>query len=535
MDAVANFLADPHTKTPLTLSIEGSWGSGKSSFMLQLEDALRAKGRKKLVRFNAWQYNADDGLWAVFIRDFDRQMNKSLTIRERIAARFRLIRLRISWQDTIETLKMVFGVVLTTIALVAIGQYLYLHFSTFAGDFWSEKDPTKAAGKTLAVIGGMGGSAAALLLFFHQLGDLLGSPANLKKGTKLFSRPSYTEKLPLIDQITHDFQSLVTAYAGNDDVYVFIDDLDRCEYSKAAELLQSMLTLLSSAPRIGLILGLDRDKVAAALAAKQEKLLPYLYNVDARDTFAVGMQYGHRFLEKFIQLSYALPVPRVSGLKAMINPDVKPPEELFPPSQKSAKAIQIVNGEDDSGTLNQCIDMADAVFDHNPRNVKQFINAFRLQTFIANETGLLGSTGATRVGAALTLPQFAKFVALCTRWSRLVEAVIAKPNLMKALEDAAWKRSSTYAVPGETPMETGMPDEVKSWLKDGHLVALLCFGGQAGEFSIAQLDFRRLSEIVPVPAGQFVPGLREDAPLPPQRVVHVESKSSPIKRTASSK
>src|SRR5689334_14903882 len=34
--AVAWFLIDPKTRPPLTLSIEGPWGSGKSSFMLQL-------------------------------------------------------------------------------------------------------------------------------------------------------------------------------------------------------------------------------------------------------------------------------------------------------------------------------------------------------------------------------------------------------------------------------------------------------------------------------------------------------------------
>ena len=34
--AIAEFLINEQTKPPLTISIEGEWGSGKSSFMNQL-------------------------------------------------------------------------------------------------------------------------------------------------------------------------------------------------------------------------------------------------------------------------------------------------------------------------------------------------------------------------------------------------------------------------------------------------------------------------------------------------------------------
>jgi predicted KAP-like P-loop ATPase len=37
VEAIKQFLINPSTKPPLTLSIEGPWGSGKSSFMLQLK------------------------------------------------------------------------------------------------------------------------------------------------------------------------------------------------------------------------------------------------------------------------------------------------------------------------------------------------------------------------------------------------------------------------------------------------------------------------------------------------------------------
>src|SRR5262249_36644860 len=57
--AVAAFLTHEETKPPLTLSIEGAWGSGKSSFMLQLRDRLKRQ-EGKTVWFNAWRHERED-------------------------------------------------------------------------------------------------------------------------------------------------------------------------------------------------------------------------------------------------------------------------------------------------------------------------------------------------------------------------------------------------------------------------------------------------------------------------------------------
>lgn len=41
VEAIKEFLINTRTEPPLTLSIEGPWGSGKSSFMLQLKKKTR--------------------------------------------------------------------------------------------------------------------------------------------------------------------------------------------------------------------------------------------------------------------------------------------------------------------------------------------------------------------------------------------------------------------------------------------------------------------------------------------------------------
>lgn len=53
VDVVKQFLTHDETDPPLTLSIEGEWGSGKSSFMNQLRKELENEG-KNTVKFNPW-------------------------------------------------------------------------------------------------------------------------------------------------------------------------------------------------------------------------------------------------------------------------------------------------------------------------------------------------------------------------------------------------------------------------------------------------------------------------------------------------
>jgi hypothetical protein len=492
--AVAKFLTDKSTKTPLTLSVEGLWGSGKSSFMKQLEEALTDLGKTKIVSFNAWQYNADDGLWAAFLSEFDAKLNGKLNWREKLIARYRLIKLRISWQDSFETIKALLWLAGSLVIALAVVRFFWDGgLSAFRHSMEQTGDLGKSAIKSIALIGGAGGAIAILALFLYQVKGLFKSPASLQKAAHLFAKTNYETRLPLIRQVTRDFERLVSAHAGDDNVYVFIDDLDRCEYSRAAELIQALLMLLSSAPKIALIIGLDREKVAAALAAKQEKLLPYLYQVSPADIYSHGIRYGQRFIEKFIQLSYILPSPKAQGLESMINPAIAPPETPGSDHVAAARVIEIVTGKDDSGTLNTLIEMADQVFDHNPRNVKQFVNAFRLQAFIANETGLFRNPHVTRSGAPLTLPQLGKFVALCMRWPEFVEEATVDPKLTGNMEHAIHNPTDAS---GTGYLDSKFP----GWRQDRGFRALMVYRSDDPEFLCSDIDFRVLSEISPARA-----------------------------------
>jgi hypothetical protein len=524
--AVAKFLTHESTKVPLTMSVEGLWGTGKSSFMRLLQAKLESLGKSRFVTFEAWRYNADEGLWAAFLDAFDSQLRSAMNPRERLAARLRLVKLRISLQGTMDTVITVGWMFAALLISFSVMFYAVKHGSSFLK---SLNEPGKDVVELIETTGGFAGAVAALLVFFSKLGELLKSPAALDRAKKLWGKPDFHERMPLIHDMTTNLSSLVEAYVGNETVYVFIDDLDRCEYSKAAEMIQGLLLLASSAPRVALIVGLDKEKVAAALAAKQEKLLPYLYNVEPGQIYALGNDYGQRFLEKFIQVSYVVPSPRASGLKAMINPHAAPPELPSPPGVASMQAVKVATGEDDSTTLNALIDMADEVFDHNPRNVKQFVNAFRLQAFIASETGLFEDPTVTRGnGMLLTVPQLAKYVALCIRWPNFLEAVMQDEKLVGDVESAV--APSGYGGRGETP------ESAKVWLSDRHLSALLRFQAFEPQFLLANVDFHRLNTVAP---GKVLPTETEyrapnDVTNPPaggqKSTQNSEASSRPVSR-----
>lgn len=117
--AMAAFLTNPRTKGPLTISIEGEWGSGKSSFMLQLKDHLLGNEKKEIrsvaevwsdklkkpvkvpivVWFNAWRNDKAEELWAAFAQAILRELSSKLTFWGRWRAHARLLKLRFDWRQ----------------------------------------------------------------------------------------------------------------------------------------------------------------------------------------------------------------------------------------------------------------------------------------------------------------------------------------------------------------------------------------------------------------------------------------------------
>jgi hypothetical protein len=342
VEALANFLLAPNTRPPLTISIEGPWGSGKSSFMLQLKGALRARSWDTItVDFNAWKYDQQEEMWAAFALGVARSLRKQASFLRRMLGGVRLYGYRVkgprqavallgkllAWaalvvaflaachwasEKRIEDRKAVVRAVLTT------GSADTSKSDAGEAPFGSTPMGRSVAGWVYAAIAKSYWVTGALLALaiIWKIPDRARKNLLELKLEEYIDRPDYRGRAAFLDTFTDDFCKTVRAYAPrNCRIFVFIDDLDRCEPPKAADLMQAINLMIGDGGSLIFILGLDRAKVASAIAFKFREMVSYLGPRDADQEGGVSgvpnaaRAFGDEFLEKFIQLSFRIPMP----------------------------------------------------------------------------------------------------------------------------------------------------------------------------------------------------------------------------------
>lgn len=508
VQAITTFLEQSHPSLPLTLSIEGDWGAGKSSFMIQLRTALADKGYQT-IWFDAWRNEKADALWASFALDFIRQASERRRV---LFASWRLWYRRVSNSDRPGAAWMMRIQLWTDILLtfapipVAIAAWWYLR--SVSPGLWpslAKASPSSVPQLKSALEWGV--KVVPWLAAVVQVVQLLRAAFSnvLALDLKKYVRdPNYAEQQTLLNRFHEDFAHLVDVYGGKKPVCVFIDDLDRCDPLKAAELMQAITLMITDNPRLVFILGMDRAKVAAGFALKHKDLIPYLSQLEgngetakpASNASRQGLEFGFSFMEKFIQVPFQLPRPTAADLRRMVLPPVPGSRERSesklknlwdkvttlapviglltarkdPPTapETPLSAAATVQGNDPSSAasekrvrdltiqlrpgspdMEELVDMAVRFLDSNPRRVKQFVNLLRLWAYIAEKTGLFHEVTAPdgQVRKSLTLPQLAKFVIIALRWPTLINDLRLTPSLLKDLHDQAILGTGTVSEP----------------------------------------------------------------------------------------
>lgn len=356
--------------------------------------------------------------------------------------------------------------------------------------------------------------------------------------------PKYEGRITFVEQFHKHFKKMVDAYAGKQKVFVFIDDLDRCEIPKAAELMTAVNLLIADDPRLIFVLAMDREKVAIGLAIKYEGLFPYLTSVgeselsDLQTKRRIGLEFGQKFLQKFIQLPFRVPEPNPDEYEDFIraisskessaqesngNSTSKADQVVEPPlipqpqtevtgggsyarqsgqSSTSVETIEVRRKRElqfggDSETVRAIASMFADTLGRNPRRTIQFINLFRLQAYISNELGLFDTYQSARgKQMPLTLEQLGKFVAISLRWPALLDDFAQDPALLGKLEEFATENEK----PGSTPTNLE-----KKWLKEQELLKLLSYeieprsqgGFLLSDFTVSNRTIHRLLHICP--------------------------------------
>jgi hypothetical protein len=462
--ALHGLLNDKSTVLPLAIAITAPWGTGKSSLMRQLQLALShasddqsAQRKWATVRFDAWKYEHGERLWAALAKAIYRQPQRNMSLWQRLAFRAKLQHQRRGWWPT---LGMIAWPCLVITALV-----LAAHTVKLSG-----------AGAVPAVVA----VAAVTLGTLTRYGNALVNPF-IRSIERYARRPDYEAKLGFTSDADRDIHVLTKLLAPDDGhgLAIFVDDLDRCSSAHLVEIIEAMNQIFNSASnrRCVFVLGLDREVVTTNINVAYASTVEQL----REDHKQLGERFGLEFLAKLVQLSVSLPEPSPQALRTLLeaitgnapdlvalgtqpvsDPDVARIQtdiqrasgdtlasvtdaaaQLTPamaPSTVIAEAARRELAERivDSPEVAQAEFAALPYLERNPRQIKRFHNAFRLQLYVANEDDKVQFDFT-----AAELVALAKWVVVRLRWPDLGTAIAQDPELLMIMEAAANAEPST--------------------------------------------------------------------------------------------
>jgi len=462
--ALHGLLNDANTVLPLAIAVTAPWGAGKSSVMLQLQAALHqeqaAAGTARTwatVRFDAWKFERGERLWAALAKAIYSQPQWGMSPLQRVSFRVRLELARRGWAGSILTLAWP-CLVLAAIALAAV------------------RVRVSGVGAVPAVIA----AAAVSLAAITHYGNALANP--FKRAIERHARaPDYEAHLGFTSEADRDIRVLTRLIAPDEThgLAVFVDDLDRCSSAHLVEVVEAMNQIFNSASdhRCVFVLGLDRDVVTSNINVAYASTVEQL----RKDRNTLGERFGLEFLAKLVQLSVSIPEPTPQALQALMekvtgnlaastDPSQLPGEEEVArvrasiqsasgptlasvadvgakitqaPSAVVAAAVrqELAERIEDSPEVAAAEFAALPYLERNPRQLKRFHNAFRLQLYVANEdeTVPFEFTGAELIALA-------KWVIVRLRWPDLGNAIAQDPALLLLLEAEANQEPSSVSL-----------------------------------------------------------------------------------------
>jgi hypothetical protein len=326
-------------------------------------------------------------------------------------------------------------------------------------------------------------------------------------------RPDYADQLGFTAEADKDIRCLTNVLTAQEDsaLAVFVDDLDRCSPKHVIEVVEAINQIFNSSAdsRCVFFLGMDSEVVAASVDVAYSEMIDYLKTQDS----ALASGYGYQFLTKIIQMSLSIPVPDRATMRLLLADLTgnEAPVQESKPTELSEEEIrhfeariedrQPVNPADVAmaeqgvravGELSESqqraleeaarraraklfgVDSPDVVgaefeilgyLSPNPRQIKRFDNAFRLQLHVANSSGI--SELSFRRSQLVAL---GKWIALRLRWPDLAAAIDSEPRLLAALEDNA---NNLSAATIDEAMDAEMKVRYSRWFDDSGLKSIL--------------------------------------------------------------
>jgi len=456
-EALADFIRNKNTKEPITIGIDAAWGTGKTTLMHMIEailnpreDAKDFRDKYPTVWFNAWKYDQEKSLWSALALEILTQVRSQFSVRQRMLLWFKLNIERFYWMSLLHD--MLKGI-LYLIGVIWIGILFFILASHLQG--FTLQKALQILWQNIVIAGFLVG-IPALYAAGKNILDRAVKPFDLNL-SKYILDPKYEQNIGFLAQFEDDFKRVIDIVTekGNRELVVFIDDLDRCTPTHAADIIEAINVLLDADHCI-FVIGMDSKTVSSSIRAKYRDLEDY----EDEGLDSSGLTLGQRFLEKIIQINFHIPKSDPTVVRSFIDATLNPTKESptrYPEKistekktrvkeaihqiksiQKDGRSLEdatleiqnlkfnlskeeLIKAKEEAfaESLNESKEVGQAVHDAirylepNPRKIKRFINIFRLQALIANRRGLLESD-------VIRLDILAKWIVITMRWPQMI-------------------------------------------------------------------------------------------------------------------
>lgn len=263
-------------KDAYTVLLNGEWGSGKSSMLNFFEKNLRKSGWE-VIRYNAWENQQFSDPWWILINKISQYASK-----ESLAGKFSSHRY---WKFKLQYKHKVLALML--LGVFGVSAY---YFSTSIGD--ESTDGTNYdIGFYTSLIGLVGTFIGAITGLINNFFFKSVSHEELKQ--------QFTE---------HPFEPIRKRFnqiAIENNLAIFIDDLDRCNVDATVDLLEGIQNLFKDV-RVLYIIAADGQWVSNCFTEKYKS-----FDKLTND----GTSIGDKFLQKTFQLTLNVPKPDPKDLE----------------------------------------------------------------------------------------------------------------------------------------------------------------------------------------------------------------------------
>jgi energy-coupling factor transporter ATP-binding protein EcfA2 len=433
----SRILAADCSNTPFTVGVHGEWGSGKTSFLLLLDERLR-RGGVTPVWFNAWKYEREENLWSALLQTVLLQARIRGNWPRRLQVRFVLWWRSLSLRQGIWEITQKVGSPVLRIGLVAVVLVLFVSLPQWIAKMVGNKDPvaTVLLDSSRLQLSLFARCMLGLALVVVVKPEILLKVFDSRLGIdfKKFSHTrSYVQQIALVDDLTSELEALISLIGKGKPLVVIVDDLDRCLPEKVMEVLEA-IKLFLDVPGCVFVLGMDRNLVENAVSRKLQTAQ------NATNVSSLYHSLASAYFDKLIHLPFAVP----------------------PLSQESIKTLVRHVAPDDEAK--SCADLLAIGLQPNPRTVKRHI-----QTLV-----FLRDVARTQLaGRPLHISLLAKTVIVQNTYRELYDEIKEDPRLLAEMEKFSRSGQDDSLGDGQT-LDAGERVRIQAYLdKFPRLRALL--------------------------------------------------------------